>query len=289
MEVMIQGRRLTEKDIIWIRELIDSNPDWHRTRLSQEICVVWNWVAANDQIKDMACRTMLLKLERRGYLQLPARRTAGRNNSFKAHLPIEHSTAGIEDVLQDLTPLTFEVVQTPQALTLFKHLLAEYHYLGFGATVGENMKYMVFDRYRRPLACLLFGSAAWKAACRDHGIGWDTHTRQARLHLITNNTRFLILPWVKVPHLASHVLGHISRRISGDWLQKYGHPLVMLETFVERERFRGTCYQAANWQWVGETQGRSRNDQLHKLRVSVKDVYLYPLTKKAREKLCNEA
>ncbi|MFZ2948858.1 MAG: Druantia anti-phage system protein DruA [Desulfuromonadaceae bacterium] len=290
MEVMIQGRLLTEKDIQWIREMIDSNPHWHRTRLSQEICVVWNWVAANGQLKDMACRTMLLKLERRGYLRLPARRCAGRNNSCKGHhIPIEHSITSIECVLQDLTPLAIEVVQSPRSLSLFNHLLAEYHYLGFGATVGENMKYMVFDRYRRPLACLLFGSAAWKVACRDQGIGWDSHTRQARLHLITNNTRFLILPWVKVPHLASHVLGHTSRRISGDWMQKYGHPIVMLETFVERERFRGICYQAANWHWVGETLGRSRNDRYNTLRVPVKDVYLYPLAKKARERLCHEA
>jgi len=288
MEITIQGRLLTEKDIQWIREMMESNPDWHRSRLSQEICVVWNWVAANGQLKDMACRTMLLKLERRGYLCLPERRCAGRNNSFKGHTTIEHSTIGIECVLQDLTPLAIEVVQSPETLKLFNHLLAKYHYLGFGSTVGENMKYIVYDRDRRPLACLLFGAASWKVAGRDQEIGWDSKMRQAHLHLITNNTRFLILPWIKVPHLASHVLGRTSRRISDDWMKKYAHSIVMLETFVERDRFHGTCYQAANWQCVGQTQGRSRNDRDRTLNVPVKDVYLYPLTKKAKERLCHE-
>lgn len=289
MEIIIQGRLLTEKDIEWIRELIDSNPHWHRTRLSQEICTAWNWVAANGHLKDMACRTMLLKLERRGYLCLPARRCAGRNNLFKDHVPVEHSMSSIEDKLRDLSPITIDVVQTPQSLKLFKHLLTEYHYLGFGSIVGENMKYIVFDRYHRPLACLLFGSAAWKVASRDQWIGWDVNTRKARLHLVTNNMRFLILPWVKVPHLASHILGQTARRISGDWIEKYGHPIYMLETFVEKERFHGTCYQAANWHWVGETQGRSRNDRGRTLSVPVKYVYLYPLVKKAKKILCHEA
>ena len=289
MEMTIQGRLLTEKDIEWIRELIAGNPDWHRTRLSREICTVWNWVNAAGQLKDMACRTMLLKLEQRGYLNLPARRSAAGGNSAKYCEPVEHSKASIACNLRTLTPVTIDIVQSPKALRFFKYLLSEYHYLGFGGTVGENMKYIVYDHTHRPLACLLFGSAAWKVACRDDWIGWDICTRQARLHLLTNNMRFLILPWVSVPHLASHVLGQIARRISADWMQKYGHPIVMLETFVEHNRFHGTCYQAANWHWVGETQGRSRNDRYMTLRVPVKDVYLYPLVKKVREMLCHKA
>lgn len=289
MEITIQGRLLTKKDIEWIRELIDKNPDWHRTRLSQEICTDWKWVNATGQLKDMACRTMLLKLEQRGYLNLPARRSAaGGNVANKYFEPVEHSKVSIECNLQALIPLTIDVVHSPQALGLFKHLLAEYHYLGFSGSVGENMKYIVYDSLHRPLACLLFGSAAWKTSGRDDWIGWDIRTRQAHLHLLTNNMRFLILPWVKVPHLASHVLGKVSRRISADWMQKYGHPIVMLETFVERNRFRGTCYQAANWHWVGVTQGRSRNDRYNTLNVPVKDVYLYPLVKRAKEMLCRE-
>ena len=147
------------------------------------------------------------------------------------------------------------------------------------------MKYMVFDREDRPLACLLFGSAAWKIAPRDEFIGWDVDTRKTNLNLITNNMRFLILPWVKVQHLASHILGKVARRISSDWIKRYSHPIYMLETFVEKERFRGTSYQAANWILCGQTKGRSRNDRYKTLRVPIKDIYLYPLVKRFRNAL----
>lgn len=148
------------------------------------------------------------------------------------------------------------------------------------------MKYRLYDRKSLPVACLLFGSAAWKTAPRDEFIGWNASRRQGRhLSFITNNMRFLILPRVMVPHLASHILGRISRRLSHDWLQKYGHPIYMLETFVEQERFRGTCYKAANWIHVDQTQGRSRNDRYAKLQVPIKDVYVYPLTPHFREEL----
>jgi len=145
------------------------------------------------------------------------------------------------------------------------------------------MKYMVFDKEGRPLACLLFGSAAWKTAPRDDFIGWDADTRRRNLRFLTNNMRFLILPWIKVPHLASHILGRVARGISSDWIKKYNHPIYMLETFVEKERFRGTCYRAANWIYVGQTKGRSRNDRYSTLKVPIKDIYLYPLTKRFRE------
>jgi hypothetical protein len=141
------------------------------------------------------------------------------------------------------------------------------------------MKYLVFDNNRRPLACLLFGSAAWSCAARDDFIGWDRDTRINHLRLVTNNTRFLILPWVKIPHLASHLLSLITRRIINDWRNKYGHGLLLLETFVEVDRFRGTCYKAANWRCAGLTKGRSRNDRYTSLHVPVKAVYLYPLVK----------
>jgi hypothetical protein len=150
------------------------------------------------------------------------------------------------------------------------------------------MKYLVFDRKQNPLACLLFGSAAWKCAPRDDFIGWNVETRKANLHLVTNNMRFLILPWVRVPHLASHILGTVARHISSDWMKKYGHPIYLLETFVERDCFQGICYQAANWICVGQTKGRSRNGHPG-LKVPIKDIYLYPLTKRFREALSHEA
>jgi hypothetical protein len=148
---------------------------------------------------------------------------------------------------------------------------------------------MAFDREQTPLACLLFGSAAWKCAPRDEFIGWDTEARRANLRYLTNNMRFLILPWVRVPHLASHILGRVTRRINLDWVRKYGHPLCLLETFVERDCFQGTCYRAANWICVGQTRGRSRNDRDHTLRVPVKDIYLYPLAKGFRDILSQRA
>jgi hypothetical protein len=161
-----------------------------------------------------------------------------------------------------------------------------YHYLGLQNTVGENLKYLVTDGAGREVACLLFGSAAWSCKPRDAFIGWDRETRRRNLQRLSNNTRFLILPWVRVPHLASHVLSRIVRRLRADWVERYGHPLDLVETFVDRERFRGTCYRAANWVHVGETTGRSREDRHHTLQVPVKDVYVYPLRPDFRDLLC---
>jgi hypothetical protein len=156
-------------------------------------------------------------------------------------------------------------------------------------SVGENLKYMVYSAQGQLLACLLFGSSAWSCASRDAFIGWNAKSRRANLIYTTNNTRFLILPWVKVEHLASHILGLICKRIASDWQTKYGHELYLLETFVEKSRFRGTCYKAANWVCVGQTKGRSRNDRYNKLKVPIKDIYLYPLSKNFREVLCSES
>lgn len=283
----IQGRYLSDQDILWIQELILSQPDWHRTRLSRELCTAWEWTNANGEPKDMACRTMLLKLERLGYIRLPAPRSVGVGNARRVIRSVAHDTTPVTGSLRELLPLRIEIIRTSTESTLFKHLLASYHYLGFSGSVGENMKYLIQDRHGRPMACLLFGSAAWKVAARDAWIGWTPDVHRQSLPLITNNMRFLILPWVTVPHLASHILGRIARRIRQDWLEKYGHPVHMLETFVEQERFHGTCYKAANWIRVGQTQGRSRNDIHHTLAVPRKDVYVYPLIPDAREVLCH--
>jgi hypothetical protein len=168
---------------------------------------------------------------------------------------------------------------------LFNGLLAHYHYLGHRNTVGENLRYLVRDCHGRPVACALFGAAAWKCAERDAFLGWERATRERNLQRLTNNTRFLIPTWVQVPHLASHVLGLIARRIRGDWQAKYGHPVQALETFVDRSRFKGTCYRAANWLRLGATRGRTRNDRAHRIRAAIKDVYLYPLSPDFRREL----
>lgn len=274
--------QITENHVQAVKELIANNPSWSRRRLSMELCRLWNWYTPVGQMKDMACRDLLLKLEQKGQVVLPRRKSdAFIRGGHISIIQVPHDTTEITDRLKDLLPLRVEVVETNHpSWDLFKCLLYRYHYLGFSGTVGENMKYLILDKERRPLACLLFGSAAWSCAARDDFIGWDRNTRINHLHLITNNTRFLILPWVRVPHLASHILGLITRRISNDWQRKYGHGLLLLETFVDQKRFRGTCYKAANWRYVGLTKGRSRNDRCHKLDVPAKAVYLYPLAKR---------
>jgi hypothetical protein len=209
---------------------------------------------------------------------------------FRRTIPyVPHQTTVITGSLDAVAPVYSEVVEGRGQSKLFKYLLSRYHYLGWSGIVGENMKYLVFDRKHDSLACLLFGSAAWKSAPRDNFIGWDAATREANLQLLTNNMRFLILPLVRVLHLASHILGQVAGRISSDWMARYKHPIYLLETFVERERFRGVCYQAANWIYVGQTKGRSRNDRYATLKVPIKDIYLYPLTKRFRETLTHQA
>jgi len=288
-EVMvIQGRQLRDSDLDGIRNLMVAHPAWGRSRISVELCRQWDWHNQQGRPKDMAARTLLLKLERAGHIRLPRRRTNPIRGFHNRTVPlVVHATEPIRDKLYELQPLTVSVVApATEALRLFNCLLHRYHYLGHRNTVGENLRYLVCDRLGRPVACALFGSAAWKCADRDAFLGWDCATRERNLQGLTNNTRFLVLPWVVVPHLASHVLGLIARRIRADWQSKYGHPIHALETFVDRDRFRGTCYQAANWLRLGSTRGRTRNDRDHCIRTSVKDVYLYPLSPNFRKELC---
>lgn len=287
----IQGRDLCESDIAQVRALIATHPHWHRTRLSIELAQAWNWRSAAGQLQDMASRSLLLKLERRGWVALPPRR-----HEFYPRRPLNSAPQEpalfpepITEPLAGLLPVRLELVAAGHRdRALFSRYLARYHYLGYRGPVGENIAYVARDCHGRDLACVLFGAAAWKTRPRDAWIGWDDATRANRLPYITNNTRFLILPWVRVPHLASHLLGRITRRLSADWQARYGHAVHLVETFVNSERFRGTCYRAANWTHVGQTQGRGRQDRDHVLRVPVKDVYLYALTRDCRRRLCHE-
>lgn len=277
--VTLQGRELTCTDINFIRQLIAQNPAWSRRQLSIELSTAWQWRNAGGVLKDMACRSLLVKLHDRGEIELPARRQTPTSRMTTRSVPdIAHDTALIDQPLRVLRPLrVIDVHRHRDYEPLYSCLLSRYHYLGYTSTVGENMKYLVVDRAGRPLACLLFGSSAWSCASRDDFIGWDNTTRRQNIHLTTNNTRFLILPWIKVPHLASHILALISRRISEDWTLRYGHGIYLLETFVDQTRFAGTCYRAANWRPVGHTRGRSRNDRYTQIKVPIKSVLLYPL------------
>lgn len=283
----IQGRVVTAEVLDQVRGLIAEQPSWSRRGLALELCRQWQWHNAAGQIKDMAARSFLNKLERRGWIQLPPRQRR-RGPGFAprlATLPPQPST-DLSESLAQLQPLHFEVfnARQPQA-SRFNAYLARYHYLPYRSTVGENLAYLVADRQGRELACVLFGAAAWKAQPRDVFIGWRAAQRQLHLGRVANNSRFLILPWVRVPQLASHILGRVARRIARDWQAHYGHRVVVLETFVERTRFRGSCYRAANWICVGQTQGRTRQDREHRIQAPVKDIFVYPLRPDFRKEL----
>jgi hypothetical protein len=269
------------------------HPHWSRRRLSIALCEALNWRTASGQLKDMSARLLLNKLAERGFIELPPRQSVGGRQILRALSEPELFTLGagpgelIEGPLRALQPLGVIPVQprTAQATAFVCHL-AQHHYLGYGGAAGQNLRYLIRDCDGRDLACLLFGAAAWKVRARDAFIGWSARQRQERLSLIVNNSRFLILPHVRVPHLASHILGTILRRLSSDWQRKYAIAPCLAETFVERDRFAGVCYRAANWLPVGQTCGRSRQDRDHTLQVPIKDIYLYGLCQDFKERLC---
>ena len=286
-DAILQGRPLQESELAQIRTLLTDHPSWHRTRLSRELCARWQWRNAAGRLKDMACRSLLLKLEARGWITLPPRQRASVNGWRNRRAPlVPHATAPLHADLASVRPLRLELVTPGSAsAALLQGLLQHYHYLGHRNSVGENLKYLVSDRQGRPLACLVFGSAAWRCRPRDGFLGWTPSARRAQLPLLTNNTRFLILPWVQVPQLASHLLSRVTRRLSQDWQAKYGHPIHLVETFVQRERFAGTCYRAAGWRPVGVTTGRGRNAPSGAPQGPVKEVWLQPLRADFRRQL----
>ncbi len=277
-EQVIQGQRVSSEDIAMIVKWLADFPDWDRTRLSRELCTVWNWHNGAGRLKDMACRTLLLKLEARGQIRLPPRRTPSVNGlRNRSSAEVAHDRSPLECPLERLRPLRVEPVEGLAERALFQFLLQRHHYLGHRNCVGENVKYLAWDRANRPMACLLFGAAAWKVHARDAWIGWEPVVRERSLFLLANQARFLILPWVRVPHLSSHLLNRSAARLSADWRNKYGHPIWLVETFVERDRFEGTCYRAAGWLPAGPTTGRTRNNKGAGPVAPVKEVYLKPL------------
>ena len=272
----VQGRVLLERDVAEIRNLLREHREWNRSRLSRYLCRIWSWQRPDGQCKDMACRELLRKLERRGLMTLPPRQRMGRG-SLTCIPDVVVDRSGIDAELETLQPIQVVDARNTRAdECLFNYLLSTEHYLGF-SSVGQNMKYLVRSADGAPLACLLFGAAAWKVEDRDRFIGWNSGARERHLSALTNNTRFLICPWVRVKALASHVLGKVLRRLADDWEQRYGHRVVLVETFVDQRRFQGTCYKAANFLKIGQTKGRSRQDRYSRLQVPIKDIYLYPL------------
>lgn len=283
---LVQGRRVSAADVALISHWLQTHPAWNRTVLSRKLCEHWDWRNAAGRLKDMAGRSLLLRLEQRGLIRLPPRRTASvnalRNRSVRA---VDCEDSPLRCALCDLQPLELIPVENLQDSALFRFLLARYHYLGYGNTVGENVKYLVRARNGSPLGALLFGAAAWKCAARDGWIGWSPEQRQRSLPMIANNSRFLVAPWARVPSLASHVLGLAAARLAADWQRKYGHGIELVETFVDGQRFRGTCYRAAGWHHVGATTGRTRNDDRRQPPGPPKEVFLKPLRADWKERL----
>jgi hypothetical protein len=282
---MLNRPNMTEERLAQIRHTIQENPGWGRTRISRHLCELWEWRVPGGQYKDVSCRDMLRALDKAGQIELPAMQSTLALSPRKKVARQNHDTTPVACALGDLRPLGVHVIERGQALAEFKSLIAQHHYLGFERTVGENMKYIVRSSSGALLACLLFGSAAWKCRDRDAYIGWSQEQRRSHLPLLANNVRFLIPAWVRVPCLASHILSAVSQRLSADWEAKYGHPILLLETFVETGRFQGTSYKAANWLRVGRTAGRGRNDRLHAQALPEKDIYLLPLARRWRDGL----
>lgn len=288
----IQGRKIGSVEISEIRGLIEENPLWSRHRVSRALAHQWRWYAASGELKDMAARSLLLKLHERGLITLPPRRRAPVTRKPDPGPDLFDSLCPevVVASLSSLRPLQIQVVGPRQPhYHAFQRYLAQHHYLGYRGPVGENIGYLVQSRTGVDLACLLFGAAAWQCAPRDRWIGWSAEQRLEGLPLIANNSRFLLLPWVRTPGLANHILSQIAQQIDADWQRRYRHPIHLLETFVQSDRFRGTCYQAANWIYVGQTTGRTRQSQRHRdnqVHAAVKDIYLYPLSSDAHRDLC---
>jgi hypothetical protein len=282
-----RARIVTEEDLTFIRDLIEQHPTASRRRLSALLCEAWNWVQPNGTLCDMVCRSLMLGMHRAGMIQLPPVRQVNPNPLAVRAKP---RPVTVEDTelcrrLRQIQPLRFVQVRRSPAEAIFNGLMEQYHYLGYTQPVGEHLKYLVYSE-DRPIAALAWSSAPRHLGPRDRFIGWSGQQRRQNIRFLAYNSRFLIFPWVHVPHLASHILGAMARRLPHDWQQLYGHPVYFLETFIDPQRFKGTCYRAANWIALGRTTGRGHQDQTHRPNRPVKEILGYPLTKPFRQLLC---
>ncbi|MCK5543391.1 MAG: DUF4338 domain-containing protein [Desulfobacterales bacterium] len=282
----IRNRTITAKDLKFIQVVVHEHWDKGRTHISRVLCQKWNWLQPSGRLKDMACREVLLTLYRKGLLDYPSPRYIPPNKK-KVVKKIEVDTTPIFCKVTELKPVTVKMVRHTKLEPLYDSLVEQYHYLGYVQIVGNHLKYMAFAG-NIPVACIGWGSAAWAVQSREEFVGWSKSVKNKNLHFIINNTRYLVLPWVTVKCLASKVLALNIKRISSDWLKVYNYPLYMLETFVEQDRFKGTCYKASNWIRVGQTKGTSKKGHKHLKHGKIKDVYLYPLNENFKRLLADD-
>ena len=286
VKLKYRGRFVTDADVALIQQLIKAHPTLSRRALSKKLCEVWNWFQANGQPRDMVCRGLMLALHRAGHIELPKQRCIPDNPLTRRRRPrtIEADRVALRGPLSSVGPIHFQQVRRTAEEAVLNSLIEQYHYLGYTHPVGEHLKYMVWAQ-GRPIACLAWSSAPRHLGPRDRFIGWSAEARRRNIQAVAYNLRFLILPWVEVPHLASHILGRMAKVVPRDWQRIYGHPVYFLETFVDPQRFRGTCYLAANWIVLGCTTGRGKNDQTHRPNRPIKQVLGYPLCQHFRRLL----
>ena len=284
--LIYRHRTITDEDILFIRSLIAAHPVSSRRDLSKKLCEAWNWVQPNGALRDMVCRGMMLMLHRAQLIELPPVRQAPRQSTGARAkpAPMKCDESPMQVSFSQLGALELRQVRRTPEEALFNSLMHQHHYLGYTQPVGEHLKYLMYAQ-GRPVACLAWSSSPRHLGSRDRFIGWRKEARLANIRYLAYNTRFLILPWVKVPHLASHILGRMARTLSADWNALYAHPIYFLETFIEPERFRGTCYKAANWTLMGVTTGRGKADMTHQANRSIKQVFGLALVKNFRERL----
>ena len=292
MDIVVKhrGRPVTSSDVAFIRKLIAANPRASRRALSAMLCEAWGWRQANGAPRDMVCRGLMLALHRSGHIELPEvrRRPPNPLAQHESPRPVEVDERPVHVSLRELGPLRFSQVRRSSDEPLFNGLVETHHYLGYTQPVGEHLKFMVHAG-ARPVACFAWSSAPRHLGPRDRYIGWSAEARRRNVRLVAYNTRFLVLPWVKVPHLASHLLGAMARMLPAEWERVYGHRVCFAETFVDPTRFAGTCYRAANWVWLGRTTGRGKDDLAHRPNRPVKDVLGLPLCRRWRKLLRGEA
>ena len=286
--LQIRGRSLSSRDIDYIKKVVETHWDYGRSHISRVLCDRWDWRQPNGRLKDRACRVMLLSLEQLGYLSLPPRKCEKNNTNALSFTNIpDFSTEPVVGKVGDFNSLKIEMVRRTDKERLWDYLVHTHHYLGNSGIVGSYLKYIVYldDQI---VACLGWGAAAWRVAVREQFIGWSQAQKKKQLHLIVNNVRFLILPWVQVKYLASRILATNIKVLPSDWHAFYSHPIVLLETFVDISRFHGTCYRASNWIHVGHTKGTAKRGNRHFYHGKTKAVYLYPLTNDFKEQLRDE-